>query len=106
MVRKLLADSGLRLLHNETETVRVNRHLPRFSGVGDLWNSEVDPEAAFAVDSPAKVPTILLAHNPDTKELVADHAWDLMLCGHTHGGQVLLPGVGTRFVRSEERRVG
>lgn len=104
-VRALLADTGVRLLHNTSESIRINGQPLRFAGVGDLWNEEVDAEAAFAASVMGRgaVPTILLAHNPDTKELVADYGWDLMLCGHTHGGQVLLPGIGTRFVAVRDK---
>lgn len=101
VVRCLLADSGVRLLHNDAETIHIKGRALRLVGVGDLWNQEVDADAAFAAGnrgSAPGIPTILLAHNPDTKDLVADRDWDLMLCGHTHGGQVLLPGIGTRFV--------
>ena len=104
LVRQLLADSGVRLLHNQAETLRVNGQELRLAGVGDLWNEEIDADAALRpAGNAAKIPTILLAHNPDTKELVGGHAWDLMLCGHTHGGQVLLPGIGTRFVAVRDK---
>ena len=98
VIRSLLADSGLRLLHNTSEITRVKGLDLRLTGVGDLWNDELDANAAFAKDHAANIPSILLAHNPDTKEFIADRPWDLMLCGHTHGGQVLIPVIGKRFV--------
>ena len=103
VVRDLLKDSGARLLHNRSEIVRIKGQAVRFAGVGDLWNEEVDADAAFGCDGGPRIPTILLAHNPDTKELVADRPWELMLCGHTHGGQVLVPGIGTRFVAVRDK---
>jgi predicted MPP superfamily phosphohydrolase len=36
----------------------------------------------------------LLSHNPDTKVFVADYRCDLMLSGHTRGGQVVAPVLG------------
>lgn len=72
-------------------------------GVGDLWEDDVSPEKAFE-GIPNQMPRILLSHNPDVAE---DHRIvrhfprvDLMLCGHTHGGQVYLPGLGTPIVPS------
>ena len=44
---------------------------------------------------------LLLCHNPDAKELLKDYRWDLMLCGHTHGGQLKIPITNwTHFPRS------
>jgi predicted MPP superfamily phosphohydrolase len=36
--------------------------------------------------------SILLSHKPQTYGEAAQHGFDLMLCGHTHGGQLYLPG--------------
>jgi predicted MPP superfamily phosphohydrolase len=47
------------------------------------------------------MPRLLLAHEPDTAELPQlNHRVDLMLAGHTHGGQVKLPLLGTPVVPS------
>jgi len=103
VVRELLQSSGVPLLHNRSEVVRV-RHQPiRFAGVGDLWSHGVDGVVAFA-DVRENDPAILLAHNPDTKDVLADRPWDLMLSGHTHGGQIVLPLVGERFVPVRDKR--
>jgi predicted MPP superfamily phosphohydrolase len=47
---------------------------------------------------------ILLNHNPDAKDLVRSYEWDLMLCGHTHGGQVCLPFIGAPFAPVRDKR--
>lgn len=69
------------------------------AGLGDLRQHVVDPEAALR-GVPTKTPRIVLAHNPDTAEhdsitRPGSHRIDLMLSGHTHGGQVRIPGLGT-----------
>lgn len=102
-VRSILAASGIVLLHNKAAEIRVGRQPVILSGVGDLWSKEVDPPAAFYGLSQSETPVVLLAHNPDTKDLVADRPWHLMLCGHTHGGQIVLPGC-TRFVPVRDKR--
>lgn len=77
------------------------------AGVGDLLEDVVDADAALA-GVPGHVPRLLLAHNPDTAEHAglrrAGHRIDLMLSGHTHGGQVRLPLLGTPLIPSRYGR--
>ena len=103
VVRELLRAADIPLLHNRSEVVRVRNQSLRFVGVADLWSHEVDGSRAFA-DVPSDDPAVLLAHNPDTKDRLANHPWDLMLSGHTHGGQVVLPILGERFVPVRDKR--
>ncbi|MGC9359964.1 MAG: metallophosphoesterase [Anaerolineae bacterium] len=44
--------------------------------------------------------TLLLVHNPDVNEFLEEDPVDLALCGHTHGGQVVLPGIGPPLLPS------
>lgn len=94
-MRSALEAAGVRCLHNESCLVEVGGQPIRFTGVGDLWAREIDAATAFAsVGAGASEPHVLLAHNPDSRFDVADRPWDLMLSGHTHGGQVIVPVVG------------
>ena len=43
---------------------------------------------------PPGVPSLLLVHNPDFMQWMTERPVDLALAGHTHGGQVVLPGIG------------
>jgi len=103
VIRSLLRDGNVSLLHNRSEVVRVRDQAIRFAGAADLWSERMDVDLAFA-DVLPEDPTILLAHNPDTKDLLADRPWNLMLSGHTHGGQVVLPFLGERFVPVRDKR--
>jgi len=104
VITKVLGDSGITLLHNRSQNILIHGQSITFAGVGDLWSrGGVDPDCAFAEVS-AEDPAILLAHNPDTKDVVADRPWTLMLSGHTHGGQVVLPIIGERFVPVRDKR--
>lgn len=70
------------------------------AGVGDMWEDEVSFLKALG-GVPQSVPRFLLSHNPDVAELI-DHRYriDLILSGHTHGGQVSLPGIGAPYTPS------
>jgi len=103
IVQALLKAGNVPLLHNRSKVVRVRDQSIRFVGVADLWSGDVDGDRAFAGVS-ADDPAILLAHNPDTKDVLADRPWDLMLSGHTHGGQVVLPMLGEHFVPVRDKR--
>jgi hypothetical protein len=71
------------------------------AGMGDLWE---DPQtfADILEDVEPTQPRIVLSHNPDTAELpdAGTYRVDLMLSGHTHGGQVWVPGIGSPIVPS------
>lgn len=69
-------------------------------GVDDLWWSADDLEAGMR-HVPARDPKILLCHNPVGIRMAAEHHIDLVLSGHTHGGQVRLPVVGALYTRSK-----
>jgi predicted MPP superfamily phosphohydrolase len=73
-------------------------------GVGDVWAGDLEPAGAFAQIRRGDIPTVLLSHNPDTKDAMADYPWHLMLSGHTHGGQVILPLYGPPIVPVHDRR--
>lgn len=73
-------------------------------GLGDLTEDVIDTDHAFSNIEPA-TPRIVLAHQPDTAELgrltrSGAPRIDLMCSGHTHGGQVRIPFLGTPIVPS------
>jgi predicted MPP superfamily phosphohydrolase len=62
-------------------------------GAGDYGEDEIGIDKAFqhVVDKECK---ILLSHNPDSADTYFEAQVDLMISGHTHGGQVNIPFVG------------
>jgi len=69
------------------------------AGIDDLW--EGNPELKLALKRVAPdQPRIVLCHNPDVAELQHGPRVDLMVSGHTHGGQVRIPLVGTPVLPS------
>jgi predicted MPP superfamily phosphohydrolase len=100
--RELAAHTPVRLIENRAILIERDGQQIAVGGVGDLWDGIVAPFQAFA-DVPPGIPRLLLSHNPDVAEFISpDVHVDLMLSGHTHGGQVRFPfgpapHVGSRY---------
>lgn len=103
-VARGLTARGIRVLHNETVRLARGNDEVHLVGVEDLWSRTCDLDQAFAGLS-ATVPCIALAHNPRTVERLAGRRCDLMLSGHTHGGQVNWPGLGGPLRNRNGRRL-
>jgi len=94
IIKQGLRQVGLSLLINAGQTITVGGGQLYLAGLDDgLWGK---PSLKTALaDCPAATPVVLLMHEPD---LVDKHARDprvaLQLSGHTHGGQICLPGIG------------
>lgn len=87
-----LEDGGGVVVHNRAFEAELNGQEVVITGASDLWQRRQD--FSFSSSLPAGKPVILLTHNPDTALVVPDDfAYDLMLAGHTHGGQVRIPGL-------------
>jgi len=98
--------SALRRRHIE---VLRNQHVTVHFGGTSLYVAGVD-DYGYGADVrravrgiPRDAATILLAHNPRIIHLASRHGVSLVLSGHTHGGQVNLPLLGTVYGRSPER---
>ena len=94
-----LKAAGIPLLRNEGTWVEKGPARLRIGGVGDLWCDRQDVDAALG-DATARDAVVLLSHNPDVAETLRDPRVGLMLSGHTHGGQVILPFFGAPIVTS------
>ena len=102
-ITEFLVQSGIVLLHNQAITTRVARRDLNLVGLGDLWAGEFNARRGFSGQREGD--TVLLSHNPDTKEYVAAFNWQLMLSGHTHGGQFRVPFTGaTPFAPVRDKR--
>ena len=102
-VADALADRGIRVLRNETVRLTRDRTHLHLTGVEDLWSRVCDLDRAFAGLGDS-LPRIVLAHNPRTVEHLNGHRCDLMLSGHTHGGQVHWPSLGHPVLGRRGRR--
>ena len=79
------------VITNSHKLIEIKDKAICVAGVGDLMEDSQDLKAAF-YGVPADIPRILLSHNPDYAEsMPATERVDLVLAGHTHGGQVRMP---------------
>lgn len=93
VVRAGLAQSRLPLLENRGLTLAINGSPLYLAGVDDGWGGQPDLAAAMMA-WPAGAPVALLAHEPDLADTFArDTRISIQLSGHSHGGQVRLPGL-------------
>lgn len=95
-IMSALESAGVRVLHNAC--VRVGHGDASFTlaGVDDMFAHRDDLSAALR-DAPSRDALVLLCHSPDVFADAAVRGIPLVLSGHTHGGQVSIPGIGAPF---------
>lgn len=93
-VTRALRAQRIRVLRNAHHALSARGETLWVLGVDDLWSGEDDLPAALR-SVPARDPKILLCHNPMGIHRAAAYGIDFVISGHTHGGQVRLPVVGS-----------
>jgi predicted MPP superfamily phosphohydrolase len=83
---------GITLLLNEAVALERDNALLYLAGIDDPHYFELDNFEKAAQSIPHEAVAILLSHSPEPYRRAAHAGFDLMLSGHTHGGQVCLPG--------------
>ena len=84
-----LEANGIPMLINTGTSLRKDLYL---GGVDDYWYGKVNSRTAIA-NAKENQAVLLMSHNPDILPKLSSRV-SLMLSGHTHGGQVRLPGIG------------
>ncbi|MGD8429616.1 MAG: metallophosphoesterase [Ectothiorhodospiraceae bacterium] len=87
-----LEEMGIQLLLNEAVGIERNGDTLYIAGVDDPHFFRADNLEKACRDIPENAPSILLAHSPEIFRQAASCGFGAMLCGHTHGGQIRLPG--------------
>ena len=99
---------GITVLTNETITLRRDDATVQLTGIDDV-HYYYTPAADAALRSTPEGFKIVIVHSPELGGCAAVRGFSLYLCGHTHGGQVCMPGgkpVFTHTVTSRKRVAG
>ncbi len=99
LVRSALREAGIVDVNNAGHWLTSGGSRIRIAGVGDLWEDKQDLRAALS-GATEEDAVVLLSHNPDYAMQLTDRRVRLVLSGHTHGGQILLPGLGAAVTNS------
>lgn len=92
-VRRELEANGIKVLDNEVLRIDVRGTPLWLAGLADLWTRQQQIEQTIT-QVPEGEPLIALTHNPDIFPQLPQRV-PLLLAGHTHGGQVRLPLIGS-----------
>ncbi len=99
-IKRLLETAGFELARPEGRILEVNGCRLLVAGTEWPWIGDLpSPVSADRCDF-----ALLLAHGPDVAYEAASRGYDLMLCGHNHGGQVRLPLIGPVYMPSRYGR--
>lgn len=93
---------AIRLLLNQWATVETPAGALALAGLVTTHDPPTDRTALAALtrEMPGSGAPILIAHSPDIAPEAARAGFRLILCGHTHGGQIVIPGIGPLFTGS------
>ena len=87
-----LEEMSIRMLLNESETITFDGQRLHLAGIDDAHYYRADNIQNAAARIPHDEFSILLSHTPEIYRQAAHADFKLLLSGHTHGGQVCLPG--------------
>jgi predicted MPP superfamily phosphohydrolase len=97
-VKRAFTAAGIAVIDDEALAVPAASGELWLVGIHDIWTGWPDLRSLLR-RVPAGVPTLALTHNPDIFPSLPASV-DLLLAGHTHGGQVRLPLIGAPIVPS------
>ena len=95
-----LEQMGVRMLLNESEAIERGEARIHLAGIDDAHFYRMDNIEKAASGIPSDGFSILISHTPEIYRQAAHADFNLLLAGHTHGGQICLPGgVPSRSIR-------
>jgi uncharacterized protein len=103
LVAKALQERGIQVLRNGAQAIEREKQLLWIAGIDDALEGHADLAHTIAKIPPTEA-TVLLAHEPDFADHATKFPVDLQLSGHSHGGQVRIPGVGPLILPEMARK--
>lgn len=104
-LREMVEESGALFIDDTIRELDVNGVMVRLAGVRVLANGPARNDTLAAIAEPTDAFSLLVAHRPDAVfDLPADADIDLVIAGHTHGGQVSIPFFGPPVTFSDVPR--
>lgn len=100
----LLEETPFQVLHNQNKILTIKGIKLNLCGLGEYSLGKCLPEKAFEHYNRESA-GIILSHNPDSLSLLKDYLGDIILSGHTHGGQINLPGFREKFLALENPKL-
>jgi predicted MPP superfamily phosphohydrolase len=87
-----LEEMGIRMLLNERDVIERGSDRIHLAGIDDAHFYQSDSIEKAAAGIPREEFSILISHTPEVYKDAAHAGFDVMISGHTHGGQICLPG--------------
>lgn len=97
-VASALEKNGYEVLRNQHTVAQLGGAPLELVGVDDPVTRHDDPDAAFK-GTHEKRTKVVLCHAPDAAPRLAERGADLVLSGHTHGGQIYIKGITDRLMK-------
>jgi predicted MPP superfamily phosphohydrolase len=97
-VASALEKNGYEVLKNQHTVAEINGAPLALVGIDDPVTRHDDMDAAFK-GTHARHTKVVLCHAPDRAPHLAERGADLVLSGHTHGGQIYIKGITDRLMK-------
>ncbi len=98
-----LTSADLIVLRNKVYPLEAQGRRLWIAGFDDLWSPYWEPQAVFPLIAPGE-PVLALSHNPDSAPALDNFGVAWTLSGHTHGGQIVVPGYGAIMLPVQNRQ--